>query len=514
MERQRPAALRAQISDLARRIDGLADMQHPVVDRLEKRPQAVRHGVLPAWIAARFVCRRTGWRAQLRAGGLRVPCFPTRPAPSTFIGGSDAVLCLLRRRLALHGRVGAGAVGPRAPRAVAEAEGCGTASAGLPHARPEAGGARDDILERAADSLHRSQRRRRRGVRARPRACAFEARPDRDGAHAGAGAVVGDDRPRGRRDRPRPARPLLWRRRGGDRAKHGRGHPALGRPLRGRPQPLPGQRRPAAARLRRPRSRARALDNRRPDRHRASRRHRRELAGVGQSAPVARAGGLARSLGASGEGGEGVAARLRRPPANGRDATRAGRALQVRQQQRRRGGPSQRHRRRADGQRSPSRHSRSERLADRRSQVALLSRGGADAAGAASLRHRPQSAHRLGRHQPACRLQRPLRCRRGTGIRDCGEARAYRRALVVRHRSDRARDALGADRDRRAAARAIRPAAACAEMDRARRERRDRRHAGGEPGAQTSTNSAPRSTASPCRDRTCSMPTPRGISAR
>ena len=77
VERQRPAALRAEIADLARRIDRLADMQHPVVDRFEKRPQAVRHGELPGgWFRLEFVCRRTSWRAQSRA----VPSF--RPEPT------------------------------------------------------------------------------------------------------------------------------------------------------------------------------------------------------------------------------------------------------------------------------------------------------------------------------------------------------------------------------------------------------------------------------------------------
>ena len=202
----------------------------------------------------------------------------------------------------------------------------------------------------------------------------------------------------------------------------------LGLPFRRRRQPLPGHRRRIAARFPRPRPRARALDGGRPARHRASRRHRRELAGVGRSAEAARAGRLARPLGAAGEGGEGVAARPRRRRANRRDATGAGRALQVGQQQRRRGGASQRHRRRADRQRSPSRHPRSECLADRRGQVALLSRGGADAAGTAGLRHRPQPCTSPGA-APTCARPpaistmsarcRNRRSRRGASVSAC-----------------------------------------------------------------------------------------------
>ena len=59
VEHQRPAALRAEIADLPRRIDGVMDVQHPVVDRFQKRPQAVRHGKLPGWVALNFVCIRT-----------------------------------------------------------------------------------------------------------------------------------------------------------------------------------------------------------------------------------------------------------------------------------------------------------------------------------------------------------------------------------------------------------------------------------------------------------------------
>ena len=188
-----------------------------------------------------------------------------------------------------------------------------------------------------------------------------------------------------------------------------------------------------AARLRRPRPRARALDGGRPARHRASRRHRRELAGVGRSAEAARAGRLARALGADGEGGEDVVRQLRRRRANRRRDARGwagspNRAATASPWL----GAAQRHRRRADRQRPPSRHSRSQCLADRGRQVALLSRGGADGAGAAGLRHRPQPAHRLGRHQHARGLQRSLRCRRPAGIGDRGAARADRRALVVR----------------------------------------------------------------------------------
>ena len=101
-----------------------------------------------------------------------------------------------------------------------------------------------------------------------------------------------------------------------------------------------------------------------------------------------------------------------------------------------------------------------------------------------------------------------------TGVRSHGAARADRRALVVRRGSDRPRDPLGADRDRHAAPREVRPAAARAEMDRARRERRDRRHAQGLPGEELPGVPRPPSTASPCRGRTCSMRTGRGISAR
>ena len=172
-------------------------------------------------------------------------------------------------------------------------------------------GARDDPLERAADSLHRSRQRRRRGVRARPRARAFAARPDGDDAHDRAGARVGDDRPARRRHRPRPAHPRLRPCCSGDRAGLGRGHAAVGPALRGRRQPLPGDNERSAARLRSPRPGARALDAGGRVRHGAPRRHGRELAGLGGPAPAARTGRLGRALGAPDDGRNGVAIEFR-----------------------------------------------------------------------------------------------------------------------------------------------------------------------------------------------------------
>ena len=73
-------------------------------------------------------------------------------------------------------------------------------------------------------------------------------------------------------------------------------------------------------------------------------------------------------------------------------------------------GASHRYGRRAHGQRPAFGHPRSQCLADRRHPLALLSRGGADGPGSADLRHRPQPAHRLGRHEHARGLERSLRC--------------------------------------------------------------------------------------------------------
>ena len=78
--------------------------------------------------------------------------------------------------------------------------------------------------------------------------------------------------------------------------------------------------------------------------------------------------------------------------------------------------------------------------------------------------------HRLGGHEHARGLERSLRCQRRADIGDRGAEREHRRALVVRQRCDCPRDAVGADRDRRAAPRRHGPAAARAEMDRSRCE--------------------------------------------
>ena len=66
---------------------------------------------------------------------------------------------------------------------------------------------------------------------------------------------------------------------------------------------------------------------------------------------------------------------------------------------------------------------RSQRLADRRPALALLSRGRADGAGAADLRYRPQPAHRLGRYEHARSLERPLRCQSTCRASDIVERR-------------------------------------------------------------------------------------------
>ena len=88
----------------------------------------------------------------------------------------------------------------------------------------------------------------------------LQARPDGDHAHDRPRARGGDDRPSGRRYRPRTAHPLIRPRCGGDRAGHGRGHAAVGPAFRGRHQPLPGHCERSAARLRSPRPGARTLD--------------------------------------------------------------------------------------------------------------------------------------------------------------------------------------------------------------------------------------------------------------
>ena len=243
-------------------------------------------------------------RAGARAGRnpLRAPCAMGVPPALLRTGGNGRITestsspggphgfhSFPPRRLARSRDCGRRVVRLRALHALAGREGCRRASGGVPHARPAARRACDDPLERAADSLHRSGERRRRGVRARLGARPLAARPDGDDADDRARARVGDDRPARRRHRPRPAHPGLRPRRAGDRAHHGRRHPALGPALRGRHQPLPGQRRRAAARLRRSRPGARALDGRGRVRHGAPRRHGCELAGLGRPSPPARA---------------------------------------------------------------------------------------------------------------------------------------------------------------------------------------------------------------------------------